>query len=270
MNKIFTTLCAICFTTSVMAQLYAYSTNGKVQIQREGQWRNVYVSDVLQNEDSLLTEEYGCIIVLDRGNNKKYSLQSTSPQTIQSLIELQGKNAPSLFKEYIQRLYVALLGYDTDETEKLQTSGGVTYRSENYDMRIANDLLEGTASMATDFQVLDQYSLLPVQRIAEGQNIVLQIENNSDKPLYVNCIDTDSEGQRYVLLPFNKVDSLSDIYIPPFSQIRLQSIPISFSPAGSTEELTLIAHPEPFNIFRVIDLLHNQRLNAPSKKLEIH
>ena len=247
---------------AAMAQLYAYAINGSAQIQREGLSRDVFVADVLLDDDLLSTEEYGYIVILDRKNNKKYSLQSSFPQSVRSLIASQGAKAQTLPKEYIQGLYVRLVGYESGDATAPQNSEGTTYRSESIDLNIAHTLAKKTTTETVDFLLLDQHTLQPVRRVQEGQNIVLQIENRSDAPLYTNIIDVDPEGNEYVLLPVSASDSLSDVYIPPYSKIRLNSHPISFAPGGTSDELTLIAHAKPFNISHVIEMAQAGMMNA--------
>lgn len=254
MKRLVATISVMFVAISAMAQLYAYAINGRSQIQRNGLSRDVFVADVLLEDDLLTTEEYGYIVILDRKHNKKYSLQSPFPQSIQSLIASQGEKAQTLPKDYIQRLYVLLLGYASEDLTDLQDTEGTTYRSESIDLNIAHALAKKTTTETVDFLLLDQHTLQPVQDVKEGQNIVLQIENHSDTPLYTNIIDIDPEGKKYVLLPVSPSDSLSDVYIPPYSKIRLNSNPISFAPGGTSDELTLIAHSKPFNISRVIEM----------------
>ena len=73
MKRFFSTISAFLVAASAMAQLYAFALNGKAQIQREDSLRDVFVADLLMEDDLLTTEEYGYIVILDRKNNKKYS-----------------------------------------------------------------------------------------------------------------------------------------------------------------------------------------------------
>lgn len=266
MKRFFFTISAFFVAASAMAQLYAFSLNGKAQIQREDSLRDVFAADLLLEDDLLTTEEYGYIVILDRKNNKKYSLQSPSPQSIHSLIMSQGGNAKTLPKEHIHRLYLLLMGNDSEDTFALLDAAGVTYRSENIDLTIAHTMVQSATTEIVDFQFLDQFTLLPVPQVEEGQNVIIQIENHTDTPLYTNIIDSDPTGGKFVLLPVNTLDSLSDVFIPPHSRIRLKSNPISFAPGGTSDELTLIAHSEPFNISNVIRLIHSEALEAATNE----
>jgi|GEM_PF-5445661 len=118
-----------------------------------------------------------------------------------------------------------------------------------------------------DFQFLDQFSLQPVPQVEEGQHVIIQIENHTDTPLYTNIIDSDPTGEKFVLLPVNTIDSLSDVFIPPHSRIRLKSNPISFAPGGTSDELTLIAHSEPFNISNVMRLIQSEAMEPATNEV---
>lgn len=249
MKRLLVAITAVLLALPSMAQLYAYAINGKAQIRRDGVIRNVFVADILMEDDTLTTEEYGYIVVLDRYRNKQYSFQSPAPQSLRALIASQGAYAHTLPREYIQHLYLLLMGYAADS---VVNDDGVTYRSENIDLVIAQTLAQTSVSQTVDFRFLDQQTLQPVSYVEEGQTVVLQIENRSDSSLYTNIIDRDPAGETVILLPVNPFDSLSEVFVPPHSQIRLNTNPISFSPAGTTDELILIAHSEPFNASRVI------------------
>lgn len=269
MKRFLATIGAVFVAISGMAQLYAFSINGRAQVQRENTWQDVFLADILHEDDLLTTEEYGHIVILDRNNNKKYSIQSRIPQTIQSLIKSQGENAPTLPKEYIQRLYVLLLGYDSEEAYESQGPQGFTYRSENIDLSIAHALVQKSTTKKVDFLLLDQYTLQPVQHVEEGQTVIFQIENHTNLPLYTNIIDRDPAGEKFVLLPVSKIDSLSDVYIPPQSIIRLLSLPVSFAPAGTSDELTLMAHTEPFNIAQVLRMAQTEMANPTANNVSL-
>ena len=268
MKRFLATIGAVWVAISGMAQLYAFSINGRVQVQRENTWQDVFVADILHEDDLLTTEEYGHIVILDRDNNKKYSIQSRIPQTIQSLIKSQGQNAPTLSKEYIQRLYMHLLGYDSG-TDVAQQPQGFTYRSENIDLSIAHALVQKSTTKKVDFLLLDQYTLQPVQHVEEGQTVIFQIENHTNLPLYTNIVDRDPAGEKFVLLPVSKIDSLSDVYIPPQSIIRLPSLPVSFAPAGTSDELTLMAHTEPFNISQVLRMAQTEMASPTANNVSL-
>ncbi len=268
MKRFLATIGAVFVAISGIAQLYAFSINGRAQVQRENTCHDVFVADILHEDDLLTTEEYGHIVILDRDNNKKYSIQSRLPQTVQSLIKSQGENAPTLPKEYIQRLYVHLLGYDSGENEP-QALQGITYRSESIDLSIAHALVQKSATKRVDFQLLDKYTLEPVRNVEEGQTVIFQIENHTNLPLYTNIIDRDPAGEKFVLLPVSKIDSLSDVYIPPQSIIRLPSLPVSFAPAGTSDELTLMAHTEPFNIAQVLRMAQTEMANPTANNVSL-
>ena len=260
MKRFVSTISAFFVAASAMAQLYAFALNGKAQIQRGDSLHAVFVADLLLEDDLLTTEEYGYVVILDRKNNKKYSLQSPCPKSIHTLIASQGRNAKTLPEEHIHRLYLLLMGIETEDPSALPDAEGVTYRSENIDLTIAHSMVQNTVTETVDFQLLDQFTLRPVPQVEEGQNVILQIENHTDTPLYTNIIDSDPTGEKFVLLPVNTLDSLSDVFIPPHSRIRLKSNPISFAPGGTSDELTLIAHSEPFNISNVMRLIQSEAM----------
>ena len=238
-----------------VAQLYALSMNGNVQIQREGKWQDLFIGDELQKTDIVQTEEFGYIVILDRSAGKKYSFQSTSPQSVDQLILSQGKKFPSLAREVVHGLYNMLRGRGNYPQESKNNTGGVTYRDMDEDIIVTSILnSHPQTSYAIDFILLDAATLQPTTQVYEGQSIIIQINNHSDTPLYVNFIDKEPNGKQSAVFNANDTIFYQDLYIPPFSSIRLNRR-IEFYPANTTDQLILVAYPLPFNLSRVLEIM---------------
>lgn len=237
-----------------MAQLYALSMNGNVQIQREGKWQDLFIGDELQKTDIVQTEEFGYIVILDRSAGKKYSFQSTSPQSVDQLILSQEKKSPRLAREVVHGLYNMLRGRGNYPQESKNNTGGVTYRDMDENIIVASILnSHPQTSYAIDFILLDAATLQPTTQVYEGQSIIIQINNHSDTPLYVNFIDKEPNGKQSAVFNANDTIFYQDLYIPPFSSIRLNRR-IEFYQANTTDQLILVAYQKPFDLEHVLIL----------------
>lgn len=255
MKRFVLVLFAVVVSVTAMAQLYALSMNGKVNIQRNGKWQNVFIGEELQKTDLLLTEEYGYIVILDRSVGKKYSFQSLSPQSVDQLILSQGRKSPSLAKEVVQGLCNILMGRK-DFIDKNNNTGGVTYRDLDEDFLVASILkTQPQTSYLIDFTLLDVATMQPVKQVYEGQYIIFQINNHSDTPLNVNIIDKEPNGKQSAIFKEKEKISYQDLYIPAFSSVQLMNYPTKFTPANTTDQLTLVAYPLPFNLTKVLEIM---------------
>ena len=255
MKRMVLILFAVVVSITAMAQLYALSMSGKVKLQRDGKWQDVFVGDELQKSDMVQTEEFGYFVILDRSVGKKYSFQSISPQSIEQLILAQNSKTPSLAKEVVQGLCNILMGRN-DFIDKNNNTGGVTYRDLDEDFLVASILkTQPQTSYLIDFTLLDMATMQPVKQVCEGQYIIFQINNHSDTPLNVNIIDKEPNGKQSAIFKGNEMISYQDLYIPAFSSVQLMNYPIKFAPANTIDQLTLVAYPLPFNLTKVLEIM---------------
>ncbi len=250
-------------SSSLSAQYYAYSMNGEVRLMRGGEWQKVYSSMELQENDLIQTEEYGNLTILDRTNNKMFSVQTVEAKPISQLMQTQ-KETKSLTAEYIIGMYQMLFGGERPKG----TTPGVTYRGEAEEREIARALLHTRkSSFPISFTLLDLHTLEPVEQVREGQLIVVQFNNMSDTPLYMNIMDTEASGQQTAIFPLNEKQTLLTLYIPAFSNVRLHDYPITFAPGGTTDKLTLVAYPYPYDLRNVIDKMYEPDIRNATKHI---
>lgn len=240
---------------AVMAQMYAYSMNGKVMLKRDTAWQEVFCTMELLETDSIITEKYGDIVILDRGEKKTYALQSPVPSTIGQLIASYGQKSPVLLVEYIEGLYNMLMGHGIPNSDIARTSGGVTYRGANEDLAIAATLVQypDSSYYPIDFTLLDEFTMSPITSVYENRSVIAQINNHSDTPLFIDIIDQDEQSNRTALFSANTISPM-DLYIPAFSSVRLSNYPIMFAPADTRDQLRLVAYPLPFDLAHVLEL----------------
>ena len=249
------------FALCLMAQYYAYGINGEVQIMRNGNWQNVFSSMELRSTDLVKTDEYGNLTVLDRTNDKIYSMQSPEAQPLEQLIQNAQRKTPNPASEYIQGIFSKLFGREDASLEKMKTIGGVTYRGEKEDWNIAGALVySAKPSYPVSCMLLDWQTMEVVESVRDGGIYILQMNNMSDTPLYMNIIYTDEKGDTSAMLPLDERQTMLHLYIPAFSNVRLTGFPLSFSPAGVMNRMTLVASPMPFDLQNVLRYMQSPEL----------
>ena len=261
MKRSILSLVALFVSVVSTAQLYVVSKSGEAWIVRNGKKEMVSVTMELQESDLLQTEAHGSVNVEDRKNHKPYSLHSPNPQSIRELIAPQRAITHILSKEFWNDLRNAFRdpAYDIDLRE---TTTGTSYRSQDgIDGRIAKSLIsrQGSSHFDINFALLDLATEEPVTKVHEGQKVFVQINNRSNIPLFISIIDRDYMGKETALITVTRLTKFFDLYIPAMSSVRLNYYPYVFSlfPANTTDQLSLIASPIPFNLTTVLKLMQH-------------
>lgn len=260
MKRLFLILLAASLSLGATAQLYVLSINGQVQIRRGNVWKDVFVSDILYETDSLQTESYGSVVIRDKKTNKNYPIQSTTPQSVKQLISKDRYKTPSLTTEFCREIDNLILGIRSLRDLFPEIGGGV-YKGENTNLLVARALLslENYSAYPITMKLLDGGSLQPLEKVCVDQSFLIEITNDSDTPLFVNIIDRDETGKQEALIHVNDSCCLPGYYVPASSTIRVTS-GTTFYPANTTDQLTLVAYPIPFYLSDVIELM-----NEPEK-----
>ena len=254
MKKWFVLLLLV-YSSFAAAQYYVYIVNGDAILQRKGQQLPLYTSTELFEEDIIQTSEYGNVVILDRYKNKTYSIQTSEPKPLKQLIASSQSNSRSLAGEFIEGLYNKLFGKSDRDEAIYKTQGGVTYRGEADDEVVAAALnAHSTSGYAISMTLLDLNTLQPVEQVRENQIVILQINNLSDTPLYVNVIDIEANNNATALFSTEEVEMIMNFYIPPLSNVRLSNYPITFAPAYTADRLILVAYPMPFDLAHVLSI----------------
>ena len=248
-------LSLLVYSAFAAAQYYVYIVNGDAILQRKGQQLPLYTSTELFEEDIIQTSEYGNVVILDRYKNKTYSIQSSEPKPLRQLIVSSQSKSRSLAGEFIEGLYNKLFGKSDRDEAIYKTQGGVTYRGDPDDEIVAAALnAQGKSAYAISMTLLDLHTLQPVEQLRENQIVILQINNLSDTPLYVNVIDIDANNKATALFSTDEVEMIMNLYIPPLSNVRLSNYPITFAPAYTADRLILVAYPMPFDLAHVLSI----------------
>ena len=262
MRKTFITFVLLCFAMTLFAQhLFVMGINGTGEIRKKDHWVSLIKAQELNEEDVIRTSKYGSVTILDKERGKEYAVQSVDGAKVKELIATQKSSVKRFAKEIVEVLSDILFNTKGKERKAYETSGGVTYRSDNADERIAswlknnlNNRLEiGNSAYEVSLQIMDPFTYQSIRETKVDDYAELMVMNDSGIPLYVNVIDVDAEGRWSVVIPKDETEMMSTLLIPPYASVILP-YPISFSEPKGVDHLILLAYPMPFNLHRVVAL----------------
>ncbi|MBO4805917.1 MAG: DUF4384 domain-containing protein [Paludibacteraceae bacterium] len=277
MKKIALTLLAAFFCCLLHAQdIYVYSSTGSAEVQKGSQWNRLKKRDVLSADDVVRIAPNSCLTLLDKKAEKMYSIPQSSPKKLAVLIdELKGKQQ-NVTTQFFNHALKSMFNGGSDRIS--HEAAGCTYRGDIVENDIAKSLfakmegnsLKGASNQKTDYAI--SFELLErdgdnknIQNEAKiGKQAIFRVKNNGDKPMYINVLDLDSNGDTYVCLPMDDAQTMSHLLIPAESTIDLIDYPIEFTEPAGEERMVMIATEEPYDLRIVNKYLKENRVKQTS------
>lgn len=265
MRKILIILTAIILCSNAKAQYYVYEINGQAFVKGTS-WNPAYKTMSVQLSDYIRTDKYSSIVILDRNSDRLYTFQSTTPETLNTLIHEQKSSSHSLLKEVSQALFSALFKTNNKSMEAYNNTSGVTYRNEDDDLHIAQALNASCSnSNKVTFRFIDPVTGQAVTQGKVGGLTIVEITNNTPSGLYINIADFDSEGNVAPIFPTDENNTMTHLYMPAYSVVRLENYPIEFYYPCGTDKMVLVGYEKPFNMMNVLQLMETAKPSTSSK-----
>lgn len=265
MRKILIILTAIILCSNAKAQYYVYEINGEA-FAKGTSWNPAYKTMSVQLSDYIRTDKYSSIVILDRNSDRLYTFQSTTPETLNTLIHEQKSSSHSLLKEVSQALFSALFKTNNKSMEAYNNTSGVTYRNEDDDLHIAQALNASCSnSNKVTFRFIDPVTGQAVTQGKVGGFTIVEITNNTPSGLYINIADFDSEGNVAPIFPTDENNTMTHLYMPAYSVVRLNNYPIEFYYPCGTDKMVLVGYEKPFNMMNVLQLMETAKTSTSSK-----
>jgi hypothetical protein len=98
---------------------------------------------------------------------------------------------------------------------------------------------------------LDRESKNVLDAVKVDGQAIFRIKNNSDVPLYVNILDVNEAGEKFVCLPIDDATTMSHLLIPANCTIDLAAHPVEFTEPKGVDNLILIATEVPYDLRQV-------------------
>lgn len=252
------------------AQTYTvYSVIGNAKVVN-GKATSVLLPRKQLNMNSrLLIEPESAVVVLDEKSYKMYSFAAEGSHTVGQLINMGRTSVKTLSKQYMRYLITQLF---TDASQQkvhpnsyMQVTA-TSYRSATNDSmllsRISHLLIDQGEVSVEDFLCkpetkiqtdLDVYfELISCDTgVAIDRNVTmntgsyLRVHNGTDEIVYVNVLDIDDKGNKYLVLPVDSAATCSHLLVPPRSTISFREDPFIFPDEPNKETFILFAAEEP-------------------------
>jgi hypothetical protein len=282
-NNLLLLLLLLFLPLSMTAQSYTvYSVVGTVRWHNGKAMVPLKPRNMLTPQTSLQLGTESAVTVIDEKNAKMYSFTSPGTHTVATLIKSLKGNAKNLSKQYISYVVKQLFSDDSEKMSHPNTymqATATAFRSTSNDSlflrqlavllqtasepsdtassvgtpassSIEQRIIDSATSVSTDFDV--QYELidcttgLPLdEHVAPNTSCYLRVTNRTADLLYVNMLDIDRQGNKYLVLPMDAAASCAHLLVPAMSTVSFKKEPFVFGDEPSVETLLLMAVREP-------------------------
>lgn len=221
------------------------------------------------DKNRLLIGAESAVTLLDEKNSKMFSFSSEGNYTVGELVAKASKRAKSVSKQYMSYLVKQLFSKGSSKMLHPDTYMQVTatsYRSATNDSmllsRIAQNLplefgmtaeqqlCRSSNNLESDLQV--RFELVscdtgfPLEGKVKGNTgCYVRVHNDTEQALYVNVLDIDEEGGKYLVLPVDEAATCAHLLVPPLSTVSFKSEPFIFSEEPMKETFILVATQDP-------------------------
>ena len=189
-------------------------------------------------------------------------------------------NGKSLSKQYLSYVVKQLFSDDSEKMSHPNTymqATATAYRSSSNDSLLLNQLgrhfaidgfpidktVESTlvdpdtnpeTDYDVEFELVDCTTGLPLEEhIAPNTSCYLRVMNHTTEPLYMNMLDIDRKGNKYLVLPMDAAATCAHLLVPAMSTVSFKKEPFIFGDEPSEETLLLMAVREPVDFSIVMD-----------------
>lgn len=266
--------CLALASAEVMAQKYVvYSVVGKAYVQRGEKYEPLTARRYVTPKTRLKITDESAVTVIDEAKQKMFSFTRIGENTVGSLVALSANRTKNLTRQYMGFLVKQLFASGSKKMvhpDAYMQVTGTSYRAEATDSlmaaRIVRIAAEGTAPegsteqqlfspanlMASDMDV--QLELVDMQtgRLLEnsvGPNTAcyVRVRNNTTETLYVNVLNIDAHGNKYLVLPMDEDATCANLLVPAKATVGFKADPFITSDSPSVDSFVLIATESPVN-----------------------
>lgn len=275
-NKTLVALATLLFTfapIAASAQKYVvYSVVGKAYIQEGKTLTPLSARKYVTPTTKLKISSESAVTIIDENKQKMLSFTREGVNTVGSLVSMSSKRTKNLTKQYMGYLVKQLFSSSKKmvHPDTYMQVTGTSYRAASKDSLMAARLIEilneGTAAkgsaeqqlfnsenaIASDFDVslelVDVETGLPLANSAKRNTpCYVRVKNNTEETLYVNILNIDKDGNKYLILPMDEEATCSNLLVPANSTVGFKSEPFITPDMPSHDAFVLVATEEPVN-----------------------
>ena len=269
-NKIVIFLLMLMLATSIQAQTYTvYSVIGNARIVDGKKSTPLSARKQINTKARLFIGAESSVTVLDEKNNKLFSFSAEGTFTVGDLIEKARNKAKTISKQYMSYLVKQLFSDESQRMAHPDTYMQVTatsYRSASKDSMLIYGIMQSipqTGGLSIEQQLCKTDNVLQSDMdvkfelvscdtgfelkdcVKKNTGSYVRVHNNTDDALYVNVLDIDEKGNKYLVLPVDEAATCAHLLVPPMSTVSFKSEPFIFSEDPMKETFILVATQEP-------------------------
>ena len=270
MNRLLLTLFLALSILPIQAQSYTvYSVIGNAKLMQGMKELPLKPKKQLNAKNRLKIEAESAITLLDEKNSKMYSFSAEGSYTVEQLVAKASNRARVVPKQYMSYLVKQLFSKDSDKMLHPSTYMQVTatsYRSASTDSMLLSRITQAlpfteglsaeeqicspdnelTGDLNVRFELISCDTGYAINGNVEGNTgSYVRIHNDTESSLYVNVLDIDSNGNKYLVLPVDSAATCAHLLVPAMSTVSFKSEPFIFSGDSSKETFFLVATEEP-------------------------
>ena len=250
------------------ASYVVYSVVGDVKIFDGKKNVTLTARKSVTDMSKLIIDAESAVTVLDEVHSKMYSFTTPGTNTVKQLIA-KAKAPKNLSKQYLSYMVKQLFSKESKNLSHPSTymqATATSYRATSKDSFLLNkleaifmkrsgnsvesSLIQPQTKVESDldvrFELISCATGLPVDRNVDvATSCYIRVTNSTDDPLYVNVLDVDANGNKYLVLPVDEAATCSHLFVPGNSTVSFKAEPFEFSEPKSKETFLLIATEEP-------------------------
>ena len=269
-NRMITMLLTLLLASAINAQTYTvYSVIGTARIVEGKKSTPLKVRKQIDAKTRVFIGAESSVTILDEKNNKMFSFSAEGTSSVGNLIEKTKNKTKTISKQYMSYLVKQLFSDESQRMSHPDTYMQVTatsYRSATNDsmlihriaqflpqaggLSIEQQLCKTDNILASDMDV--KFELVSCDTGFEIKDCVekntgsyVRVHNNTDDALYVNVLDIDENGNKYLVLPVDEAATCAHLLVPAMSTVSFKSEPFIFSEDPMKETFILVATQEP-------------------------
>lgn len=254
-NKTLVALATLLFAfapIAASAQKYVvYSVVGKAYIQEGKTLTPLSARKYVTPTTKLKISSESAVTIIDENKQKMLSFTREGVNTVGSLVSMSSKRTKNLTKQYMGYLVKQLFSSSSKKMihpDTYMQVTGTSYRAASKDSLMAARLIEilneGTAAKGTaeqqlfnsenaiasdldvSLELVDIETGLPLANSAKRNTpCYVRVKNNTEETLYVNILNIDKDGNKYLILPMDEEATCSNLLVPANSTVGFKSEP---------------------------------------------
>lgn len=280
-TKWLTLLLCLCTLTAKAQQYMVYSAIGEVSEVKGGKKVPLTPRKQLTAGTKVVIDKESSLVLLDEKNSRMYCFTATGTFTVSQLLMQKNSSKKELSKQYMNYMVKKLFASGSQKMAHPDTymqATATAYRSPSTDSLLLGKLMAMIHGQTADgqqaqtptplsaeqaltqsstlidsdldvgFELISCETGMPLTRgVKPNTSCYVRAHNRTNEVLYMNVLDIDSEGHKYLVLPVDEASTCAHLLVPPMSTVSFKSEPLIFGEEPSKESFILVATEEPID-----------------------